>query len=105
MVTYTVDILHSGTEIWCMDGGKHRVDGPAVTNADGEQGWYLDGVYHREGGPAIERANGHKEWWQLGERHRLDGPAIEYANGEKVWCIDGRCSTEKVEALLRKRYS
>ena len=43
--------------------------------------WFQDGKLHRLDGPAIEWANGDEHWYQEGKLHRLDGPAIEYADG------------------------
>ena len=46
-----------GYEEWCIDGRRHRADGPAWIgyNEDGSVGserWYVDGKQHRADGPA-----------------------------------------------------
>ena len=56
---------------------------------DSDKWWFLNGKWHRMDGPAIENANGFKAWWVNGKRHRTDGPAIEYANGHKQWYLNG----------------
>ena len=50
---------------------------------------------HRLDGPAVEQADGGKSWWVEGKRHRLDGPAIEWADGRKEWFVEGEPLTEK----------
>jgi hypothetical protein len=55
---------------WYSRGKLHRMDGPAVTYADGSKEWYQNGKRHREGGPAIERSDGYKAWYQNGDFHR-----------------------------------
>jgi hypothetical protein len=62
-----LEILASGTKIWC-----------------------LNNKYHREDGPAIEFVNGTKMWRLKGKRHRKDGPACEYPDGEKEWFLDDK---------------
>ena len=32
---------------------RHRLDGPAIEYANGDEIWYRDGWYHREDGPAL----------------------------------------------------
>ena len=46
-------------------------------------------IRHREDGPAIEDVDGNKEWWVNGKLHRLDGPAVEYSDGVKEWWVNG----------------
>jgi hypothetical protein len=53
------------------------------------------GKLHRLDGPAIEQANGAKSWFVDGKLHRLDGAAIEWSNGDKEWWIEGAKYTEK----------
>ena len=99
MQTYKVTVDEYKTIRWYNDKEKlHRLDDPAVEDADGYKAWWVDGKIHRLNGPAIERANGFKAfkaWWFNGKRHRLDGPAVEYANGDKEWWVDDKKMTEK----------
>jgi len=32
-----------GIKAWCVDGQRHRLDGPAFEGADGSKVWYVDG--------------------------------------------------------------
>lgn len=71
---------------------------------NGTKRWYLNGGLHRVGGPAVEWPNGTKDWCLNDKLHRLDGPAVEYSNGVKEWYIDGQAYTEsefkkKIEGL------
>ena len=57
----------NGTVVYCNSKGEpHRLDGPAIIFADGEEHWY-----------------------QNGKRHRIDGPAITFASGVCFWYLDG----------------
>jgi hypothetical protein len=49
-------------------------------------------VEHRLNGPAIIRANGDQLWYKMGLIHR-DGdlPAVDLVNGTKKWFVDGKC--------------
>ncbi len=78
-----------GTKYWCLNGRRHREDGPAAEFEDGTKAWYLSGKRHREDGPAAEYASGTKAWYLNGRRHREDGPAIEDADGSKSWWLNG----------------
>jgi len=31
-----------GSKIWLLEGGFHRLDGPAIEHADGHASWYLN---------------------------------------------------------------
>ena len=77
-----------GTKEWRLNGQRHRTDGPAVEQANGDKFWYLNGKRHRLDGPAIELVNGDKEWFLNGKLHRVDGPAIEYTDGYKEWWLN-----------------
>ena len=58
--------------------------------------WYNNkDELHRLDGPAIEDANGDKEWCVEGKLHRLDGPAVEFADGTKAWYVNGEFMSEK----------
>jgi hypothetical protein len=62
----TLEISKYGTKRWRLPNGKkHRVDGPAVEDVDGDKHWYLNG-----------------------RRHRIDGPAVEFADGRKLWYLN-----------------
>jgi len=81
-----------------------------VWTKDGKQkltyGHWMDFDYsklHRLDGPAVEQANGAKHWYINGKRHRLDGPAIEWSNGTKEWWVNGNwLDTEKMESWLKE---
>lgn len=32
-----------GTQIWYLNGKRHREDGPAYLKTDGSRAWYIDG--------------------------------------------------------------
>jgi hypothetical protein len=66
----------------------------------GNKLWYQDDKLHRVDGPAIEQANGSKWWYQYGKLHRLDGPAWEGANGNKEWWIKGKLITKQTRLVL-----
>lgn len=85
----TITTKPTGKVIYRRLGLKHREDGPAVINANGDQYYYRYGELHRTNGPAIIKINGHKEWFCHGRRHRVDGPAMEYANGARAWFYNG----------------
>ena len=96
-------IRADGSQEWCVDGKRHREDGPAVIDADGYQAWYVDGKRHRVDGPAIIWPNGTQEWYVDGERHREGGPAIICADGHQSWYIDGvEVLEEDFEEEVRK---
>ena len=59
--------IHYGHEAWYQNDLLHRLDGPAVEDADGTKYWYQNDNLHRLDGPAIDRADGDKEWWHNGE--------------------------------------
>jgi hypothetical protein len=86
----------NGDKVWYNhDGSRHRVDGPAVEDANGHKEWWVDGKLHRLDGPAVEFADGDKQWCVEGQCHRLDGPAIEHVDGLKEWWIFGEFMTEE----------
>jgi len=93
-ITYEVKTFPNGHKEWCLNGIRHREDGPAIEYSDGTKEWYLNGEFHREDGPAIEYPDGQKEWCLNGNYHREDGPAIEYADGTKEWRLNGEELTE-----------
>jgi hypothetical protein len=96
MQTYKVTVDRDKTIRWYNDKKElHRLDGPAIEDADGDKEWWVNGKRHRLDGPAIEWADGYKGWWVEGKCHRLDGPAIEWADGTKEWYVDGKLMTEK----------
>ena len=63
MIEYTVKVYANGSKFWCLNGKRHREDGPAVEYANGSKFWLLNDELHREDGPAIEWADGGKSWW------------------------------------------
>jgi hypothetical protein len=92
----------NGSKAWYVDDKRHRLNGPAVEAADGDKAWYVDGKLHRLDGPAIEYADGSKSWFVHGNCHRLDGPAVEAADGYKSWFVDGKYLSEKEFNALSK---
>ena len=96
MQTYKVTVDEDKTIQWYNDKDQlHRLDGPAIEEANGVKQWCVDGKLHRLDGPAYESANGSKSWWVEGKLHRIDGPAFEWANGYKEWYVDDKKMTEK----------
>jgi len=90
MIEYTVKVSANGDKEWCLNGKRHREDGPAVEDADGYKAWYLNDQLHRVDGPAVEWDDDYKEWWLNGKYHRENGPAIEWAGGTKRWYLNGK---------------
>ena len=43
MIIYTVKVSDNGDKDWYLDDNLHRIDGPAIEDADGSKHWYLDG--------------------------------------------------------------
>lgn len=97
---YEDDLLHrvdgpaitraDGQQVWYEDGERHRVDGPAVVYLDGSEEWWINGVRHRLYEPAVVMTDGTREWWNGGQWHRVDGPAVIEANGEQRWYQRGK---------------
>jgi hypothetical protein len=74
--------------------------GKCKIKSGGRTIYLLNGKYHRLDGPAIENANGYKAWYKKGYPHRLDGPAVEYSGGTKHWYKEGeRYSKEEFNDL------
>ena len=69
MIEYKVKVNANGTKCWCLNGGYHREDGPAIEFASDTKYWYVNGKCHREDGPAIEYANGTKQWYLNGQQY------------------------------------
>lgn len=63
----------------------HRLNGPAISRADGTREWWVDGQRHREDGPAVETTSGHKEWWIRGEPRGGSLHNAEWNDGSCVW--------------------
>jgi hypothetical protein len=81
-------IYPDGSQLWQLNGLRHREDGPAIIFPNGKKEWYLNGERHREDGPAII-CDDYQAWYLNGKRHRTDGPALIYANGSKYWYLNG----------------
>ena len=91
MQTYKVTVDEYKTICWYNEKNQlHRLDGPAIEDANGSKSWWVNGNPHRLDGPAFERSDGYKAWWVEGKLHRLDGPAIEGANGDKEWFVQDK---------------
>jgi len=85
-----VRVQPDGGRSWHDSENKlHRLDGPAVENADGSRAWMIHGQTHRLDGPAIENADGTCAWMVSGKYHRVGGPAIEKADGTCEWWENG----------------
>ena len=91
---------HKGVRYWYMEGGLHRVDGPAIEYGDESKEWWVGGDRHRVDGPAIKNVNGTNEWYIEGKRHRIDGPAVDYKDGPKHWFVDDIEYTEEQFNIL-----
>ena len=87
--------------LYWKDGKLHRLDGPAIIYANGDQEWYVEGKRHRLDGPALIRANRDQVWWVEGKRHRLDGPAIARANEYQAWYFEGKRHRLDGPAVIR----
>ena len=96
-------VLEDGTQVWRLNGKKHRTDGPAVITTDGGQTWYQNGVIHRTDGPAVIRANGDQQWYLNGKLHRTDGPAVISTSGIQMWWFEGKERSQQEVELLRFR--
>lgn len=86
---------------WHSNGVLHRIDGPAVVEADGSEEWWQNGKLHRVDGPAVTHANGTQKWYLNGKPHRLDGPAIIHADGQEQWFVHGTLHREDGPAIIR----
>ena len=65
LLTLTVTVNDSGTTIYSNHLGQlHRVHGPAIIRANGDEMWYQNDRLHREDGPA----DGSHRWFLNGER-------------------------------------
>ena len=42
-VGYELITLTSGTKVWCLNGARHREDGPAIAPSSNNKQWYLKG--------------------------------------------------------------
>jgi len=43
MEEYKVKVSANGDREWYQNGMRHRLDGPAIDDADGYKEWYIDG--------------------------------------------------------------
>ena len=100
LITWNTVLDGDGHVEWRNEKNQfHRLDGPALIEADGAQHWALNGEYHREDGPAMIWANGRQEWFRRGRCHRMDGPAIIDEYGNYGWYLndDRICSREEFQ--------
>ena len=64
-------------------------------NEDGTLLWLVDNIRHRIDGPAVIYANGDQYWYANGMKHRIDGPAVIYPeDNEYFWNVNGFCFTD-----------
>lgn len=70
-INYTGIIIYpDGCKVWCLNGRRHREDGPAIISRNGNKYWYINGKLHREDGPAVENVTGgFKSWWLNGKQY------------------------------------
>ena len=60
-------------EIYVYNGKKHRDRGPAETHKrTGYKAWFRHGLLHRVNGPAVINADGSKEFWENGKLMRKE---------------------------------
>lgn len=100
------DRHHSGNpdqrvEEWYQHGERHRIDGPAMQDSNGNTAWYVNGQLHREGGPALEYTQGKKIWYVNNKRHRTDGPAVIHPDGRQEWWFKDRLHRVDGPAIIR----
>ena len=50
IITYEVVVYESGLKVWCLNGTRHREDGPAIEFTNGDKAWCLNGVEYTEEG-------------------------------------------------------
>ena len=93
----SVETTATGTVIYRNAAGKsHRIGGPAIIYATGEEHWHQNGKLHRIDGPAVVYADGSRAWCQNDRLHRTDGPAVIHADGDVYWFLnDMRLSEEE----------
>lgn len=74
---------------------------PKRTTFENRKEWRnAKGQLHRIDGPAIEWANGNESWYYNDKRHRTDGPAVITNHGNtKQWFINGIEYTQDYEKL------
>jgi len=79
-----------GNKSYYLNDRRHREDGPAFENINGDKQWMIHGETHRDGNlPAIEWATGKKNYYINGRLHRENGPAIEFSDGDKEYYLNG----------------
>ena len=92
-----------GTQVWYLNGKRHREDGPAVISPNGTQYWFLNGKRHRKDGPAYIGSDGSQYWYLNGKLHREDGPAYIGSNGSQKWYLNGNDITKDVNDWANER--
>jgi hypothetical protein len=65
-----------------------------VIHSGGNSYYYLNHILHRVDGPAVTFANGTVQWYYNDKLHRVDGPAVTYGNGSQYWYLHGVCYSE-----------
>jgi hypothetical protein len=70
---------------------------------DGTQIWYVNGQRHRTDGPAVIFPHGTQTWYVNGQRHRTSGPAVIGPDGTQAWWMNGKNITEEVEKWMKSR--
>jgi hypothetical protein len=84
------EVDENGTKIWRDDEGElHRINGPAMIEANGDETWFYHGWIDREDGPAMimhdNSGNRIREEWRWNDQlHRKDGPAVIIYNKDGI---------------------
>ncbi len=71
--------------------GGVKPDGTTLTNITTDEllERYQNGELHRVNGPAVINADGTQEWYQNGNRHMDNGLSLLLTNGTKYWHKNG----------------
>lgn len=60
-------VIAGGTQIYILNGQKHRENGPAEISTTGYKAWFWHGERHRKDGPAVVYADSSVEYWERGK--------------------------------------
>lgn len=68
-MTIELYMTNSGIRLWYKNGKKHRLNGPAGVDVEGNSWWCYNGLIHKIDGPAFIWANGNKDWYVNGFKY------------------------------------
>lgn len=88
---YRCGLLHNDT-----DAAFYN---PSARPKEPKHIWLTGGKFHRLNGPAVIKANGDEEWYLLGAKHRTFGPAIESSCPE-YWLYGKQLSKEEYDLIF-----